>query len=69
MITNLSYVDELSTTEAETISGGFRATWGNAKYDVISSDKVQRDWTVTWVRTKAGGGRDIYTYSAKRLPK
>ncbi|MEJ1936595.1 hypothetical protein WDZ92_40910 [Nostoc sp. NIES-2111] len=57
--------DELSPSQTETISGGIQATWGNAKYEVNESDKVEGDWTVIWVRSKPGGSRDVYTYSAK----
>ncbi|MBD2410397.1 hypothetical protein FACHB389_01350 [Nostoc calcicola FACHB-389] len=64
MITNFSYVDELSLSQAETISGGFRAKWGDAEYEVNPTDKVEGDWTVTWVRTKPKGDRDIFNYSA-----
>ncbi|MDZ8080253.1 MAG: hypothetical protein RMY36_029010 [Nostoc sp. SerVER01] len=66
MITNFSYVEELSPSQAETISGGFPAKWGNATYDVNLSDRVQGDWTVIWVRARPSGGRDVYTYSARR---
>ncbi|BAY35871.1 hypothetical protein NIES2111_01880 [Nostoc sp. NIES-2111] len=57
--------DELSPSQAETMSGGFQATWGNARYEVNESDRVGGDWTVTWVRTNSSGSRDVYTYSAR----
>lgn len=68
MIANFSYVDELSPSQAETISGGYKVQWGNNTYDVELSDKVKDDWTVIWVRTRPSGGTtpDIFTYSAKR---
>lgn len=68
MIANFPYVDELSPSQAETISGGYEVQWGNNKYDVELSDKVKDDWTVIWVRTRPSGGTtpDIFTYSAKR---
>ena len=59
--------EELSSSQAETISGGFSATWGNAKYEVNLSDRVEGDWTVTWVRTRPSSSRDVYTYSAKAV--
>lgn len=69
MITKFSYVDvdELSPSQAETISGGFPATWGNARYEVNPSERAEGDWTVTWVRTRPSGGKDIYNYSARRV--
>ncbi|GAX36226.1 hypothetical protein [Nodularia sp. NIES-3585] len=66
MIANFSYVDDISPSQAETISGGYPVRWGRNRYDVKPSDKVDGDWTVIWVRTEPSRGRtpDIFTYSA-----
>ncbi|HYW17872.1 MAG TPA: hypothetical protein VE956_00925 [Nodularia sp. (in: cyanobacteria)] len=67
MIANLSCVEEISPNQAETLSGGYRATWGKNQFDVDLTDKVKGDWTVIWVRTKPSGNkRDIFTYSASK---
>ncbi|MBE9052063.1 hypothetical protein IQ243_16855 [Nostocales cyanobacterium LEGE 11386] len=69
MIANFSYVDEISPSQAETISGGYRVQWGRNRYNVEPSDKVDGDWTIIWVRTRPSRGRtpDIFTYSAERI--
>ncbi|MBD2615342.1 MAG: hypothetical protein FWK04_17900 [Nostoc sp. GBBB01] len=68
MITNFCYVEELSPSQTETISGGFPAKIGNANYDFNLTDTAspEDDWTVTFVRGKGRGrGRDVFTYSAR----
>jgi hypothetical protein len=71
MIANFAYLEEISPNEAETLSGGYPATWGRNRYDVELTDKVDpnADWTVIWVRTRPARGNtpDIYTYSARSV--
>lgn len=70
MITNFCYVEELSPSQAETISGGFPAQIGNARYEFIPTDDVQPGdlWTVTFVRGRGRrrSPRDVFTYAARR---
>jgi hypothetical protein len=71
MITNFSYVDELSPSQAETISGGFLVQIGNRRFEFNLTDDVQRDddWTATFVRGRGRGRspRDVFTYSVREL--
>ncbi|MDZ8109550.1 MAG: hypothetical protein RM338_28545 [Nostoc sp. DedQUE12a] len=74
MITNFSNVEELSPSQAETISGGqqsFPVPFGQARYIFTETDdaSTEDDWTVTFVRGKRRDqfGDDVFTYRARYI--